>query len=335
MKKLHIYATVAVLLALLAFVQPASAAVHISDGGFELGTANPYWQESSTNGYDLITTGYTQSGTYKARLGSAGFAISEVSKISQEIALSKNGTATLRIYLQVPGYELAGSDKLIVKLDGDKLLTIPEAAGSSYITYTPVYIDISDYLDGETHTLTIKGTDKAGSDTTWFIDDVAIFFDGVGNTSMEIDDNGDKVPDGWKITSPSGKAKRVCDYAAVGSCSVRLPGSGATETLAYTFKPADTGAGGDQFNFWYFIATEGIPAASVTIMTDIFYTNGTHDLTFEISTLTGTHGFGAPLGWAVNPTGPYKKIRVSFMYTASVGRIWVDGVQLVLVGFTP
>lgn len=335
MKRLRIVAAAAVLLALLAFVQPASAAVHIGDSGFELGSPNPYWVEKSTVlATPLIVEGAgANSGTHYAYLGGCT-GCGEVSTLKQDIALSKNGTATLHFWLRIADYDPAGTDKLVVKLDGDTLLTIPETAGPSYSTYESVAVIIDNYLDGDVHTLKIKGTDKSGGKTAWYVDGVVILFNGVENSSMQIDDNGDRVPDGWKIDSPSGSARRVCDVAHTGTCSVRLPGSGDTETLQYTFKAAGTGATGDQFNFWYWIASEDAPASSVAVATEIFYSDGGYQAYWDTGYPAGTHAFGL-YGWSLNTLGPYKKIRISFMYTASVGRIWVDNVDLVLVGFTP
>lgn len=334
MKRAFISAAIVALLGLFAFVQGAGAAVRVGDGSFEAGRPNPYWQEQSTNGLPLIVSGAgAHTGNWYAYLGgySGG---GEVSKISQDIAFAKNGSATLNFYLRIAGYDPVGTDKFVVSMDGDKLLTIPESAGPGYPTYQLVSVDISAYLDGETHTLAFKGTDKGGAKTSWYLDTVVIPFYGVWNGSMEIDANGDNVPDGWKINSPSGDARRVCNMAITGSCSVRLPGSGAPETLSYTFKAANSGAAGDEFNFWCWIASENVPAASVGVTTTIFYTDGTTEEHYDNTYPAGTHGF-ALYGWTVAPSKPYKKIRLSFTYTAGTGRIWVDNVTLLLVGYAP
>ncbi len=333
MKKILISTAVVALLGLFAFVQGANAAVRVGDGGFEAGRPNPYWQERSTNGLPLIVSSAgAHRGNWHAYLG--GYGSDEVSKISQNIAFARNGSATLNFYLRIADYDPVGSDKLVVSMDGDKLLTIPETAGPGYPTYQLLSVDISAYLDGGIHTLTFKGTDKGGVKTSWYVDTVVIPFYGVWNGSMEIDANGDRVPDGWKINSPSGNARRVCDVALAGSCSVRLPGSGAPETLRYTFKAGNSGAAGDEFNFWYWIASENAPAASVDITTTIFYTDGTSEQHYDNTYPAGTHSFTL-YGWVVTPSKPYKKIQLSFTYTADTGRIWVDNVTLLLVGYAP
>jgi hypothetical protein len=331
MKKMRLAVIVTVVLALLAFAQGASAAVTLGDGGFELGSSNPYWTASSTVGYPLITTGDTHTGTYKARLGYSWAGGSEVSKVSQDFKMPRKGTAELVFWLLVPAYDPAGSDKLVVYVDGDKLFKVLETEDWVHnASYQQITIDLDTYLDGDAHTLTIKGTDKSGDITTWYVDDVAIEFDAIVNGSMEEDADGDKVPDGWKIRSPSGETRRVCNTAQSGSCSVRLQGTGGAEQLIYVWKPGPTGKAGDVFSYTAYFAGDAIPGGhSITVYAT--QTSGVETQVHHIGILSGTFPwtFGST-GWTV--PFDYKKLRVVVEYTAATGTMWWDNVRLTQTG---
>lgn len=326
MKKIRLMILLAVLLAMLAFAQSASAAVTLGDGGFELGSANPYWSASSSLGFDIIYQGgNARSGNWFAFLGGAA-GIGEVGKVSQDFKLPKNGVAYLTFWLRVGMYDPAGSDKLLVIVDGDKLLKIAETDGWAYGSYQQITVNIDAYLDGGAHTLTFKGTDKAGGNTAWYVDDVAIQFDGIVNGSMEIDSNGDKVPDGWKISSSSGQTRRVCDVAYAGSCSVRLPGTGGTEQLIYTWKPGTTGKAGDT-NWIYFRA---LGSGFLQIWIYVTRSDG-------VELPPGGCGYGGPYAtWETGGCGwtssvDYKKVRIVIENTAA-GTMWIDTVSLTQTG---
>jgi hypothetical protein len=315
-----------ILFVLLGFTQTASAAVTLGDGGFEMNSPNPYWTEKSTLGYTLIVAGSAHTGTYRVYLGGTGGS-GEVSTISQTFKMPKNGTASLVFWLRIPAYDVTGSDKLQVIVDGDKLFTVPETDGPSYSSYQPIVLDLSAYLDGGTHTLKIKGTDKSGADTSWSIDDVAIQFDGIVNGSMEIDANGDNVPDGWKIKSPSGSTQRICGVSYSGACSARLQGdTGSQEQLIYTYKAGPTGIAGDTFTLWLRGYASGFTAFGQWGMTvEAYNTDGT------VSTLSN-EGFTANTGgvWglgAVILTAPkdYKKIKITIWHLGnSPGVAYLD-----------
>jgi len=325
MKKTVLIALGIVVLVLLAFVQGASAAVTIGDGGFELGSPNPYWSESSTNGYALILSGSARTGSYKAFLGGTGGG--EVSTISQGIKMPKKGTASLVFWLRIPAYDPAGSDKLQVIVDGDKLFTVPEINGPSYSSYQQIVLDLSAYVDGGTHTLKIKGTDKVGLTTSWYIDDVAIEFDAIENGSLEVDANGDKVPDSWKISSPSGKTKQVQGISYMGSFSARLQGNtGSQERLIYTYKPGATGIAGDTFTLSLWGYASGFPAFGQWGMTvEAYNTDGTVSVLYNSGFVETTGGVWLP--GTANLTAPknYKKIKVTIWHLGNnAGVAYVD-----------
>jgi hypothetical protein len=325
MKKMRIIITLTVLLALLAFAQSASAAVTVGDGSFELGPANPYWTQSSTKGYQLIVSGGAHTGTYRAWLGADG-GNGEVSVISQDIKLPKKGWAYIAFYLKIADYDPAGGDKLQVIVDGVKLHTWQETA-AGFASYHEVAVSLEDFLDGGVHTLTIKGTDKVGGNTSWYIDDVYIEFNAIEDGSLEVDTDGDKVPDSWKISSPSGKTKQVY-FPYLGAFSVRLQGNtGSQEKLIYVYKAGPTGRAGDTFELSLYGNCSGFTAIGQWgITVEAYNTDGT------VSTLH-TGGYVPDTGGMWLTGGPYvltapkdyKKIKLTIWHLGnSPGVAYVD-----------
>lgn len=329
MKRIILTTAATILFVLLGFTQTASAAVTLADGGFEGGAPSLYWADSSTLGYTIITGSNARTGTYKAFLGGANGA-GEVATIEQTIKMPKKGKVALSFWLRVPLYDPAGSDKLQVYVDGSKLLTIKETSGAAYSSYQQVLVDLSAFLDGGTHTLTFKGTDKSGANTAWYIDDVSLILEAFKNTSFEDDSNGDNVPDGWKISSPSGQTRRVCDEAWTGSCSVRLRGTGGAEQLIYIWKPGLTGKAGDAFQYYACVKAEAIPGGN-SIRVIATQTNGVDAVVYQLPIGGGTFAWGCDnTAWIV--PFDYKKLRVVVEYTAATGTMWWDDVSLTQIG---
>jgi hypothetical protein len=332
MSKLRSLAVVFTLLAALLMVQSASAAVTLGDGGFEAGNPNPYWSwSSSVFGESPIIAGSSpRTGTYYAYLGRT--VAGEVTKISQTIKMPKNGTVTLRFYMWTGSHDAAGSDKFSVKFSGDTVFKVAETDSAYWAGYSLVTIDLSAYTDGGFHALVFKGTDKAGANTAFRLDDVSIFFNAVENGSMEDDADANNVPDGWKITSPSGKTKRVCDQAYDGLCSVRLRGDGDIEQLIYTYKPGPTGKNSDSFSFACAYKGDSIPPSGWSLRIVATHIDGSTEVLFNPSTNSGTWAWVPGFTNVTVTGGDYKKIQIIHEYTASSGTLWVDGCVFVATG---
>ncbi len=212
-------------------------------------------------------------------------------------------------------------------IDGNKVGTISETEGGTFSSYTYVMTNISAYLDGGTHTLTLKGTDKVAPTTSWFVDDVAILFNAIVNGSMEDDSNGDKVPDGWKISSPSGQTRRVCSMAYDGSCSVRLQGNtGSQERLIYVYKPGPTGKAGDTFALSLYGYCSGFTTHGQWGMTvEAYNTDSTVSTLFYSGFLGDTGGSWLPGSSSLIAPKDYKKIKITVWHLGNnPGVAYVD-----------
>lgn len=326
MCKVRRAAVLLVLLVALLFAQSASAAVTLGDGGFEMGRPNPYWTESSTNLWALIIygPGAAHTGNYYVWMGNCN-GCGEVASITQTFKMPKNGQVILSFWLRIAAYDPAGGDKLKVLVDGNKLLTIQETDTSYHSGYAPVLVGLSDYTDGGTHTLKIQATDKVGGSTSWYLDNVRLTLSAIWNNSMEVDSNNDNVPDGWKIVSPSGQSRRVCNEAYTGSCSVRLRGTGGTEQLIFTYKAGPTGKVGDAFLSRGYVKGDSVPVGGWDFRIIATHLDGTTEVLYDATNpASGTFDWTEGQQIVGVSGGDYKKIRLIIEYTANSGTLWVD-----------
>lgn len=157
----------------------------IDDGGFEAGTPNPFWTESSTNfGTPICDLGACgdgtgtgpNSGTFWAWFG--GIAAAETGSVSQDIQMTAGGTATVDFFLEIPATSGNGVDFLELRVDGNTEWSVLENE-PGFATYAPVSVDISAYADGAVHTFEFFSTITGSpSGTNFFIDDVTLTVEG-------------------------------------------------------------------------------------------------------------------------------------------------------------
>ncbi len=154
----------------------------VTDGGFEAGTPNPFWTETSTNfGTPLCTVatcgtgGGTgpNTGTWWAWFG--GITAPETGSVSQTIAGGADDSCTLTFFLEIPAASGNGTDFLDVEIGGQTVFSVTEADDSQYTTYNQVLVDVSTAIDGTDQILefnsTISGTPAV---TNFFVDDVSL-----------------------------------------------------------------------------------------------------------------------------------------------------------------
>lgn len=151
----------------------------VEDGGFETGTPNSYWDESSTN-FDTPVCSVASCGSvgsaalngiYWAWFGGVTGAVEE-GALQQSVTIA-SGTQYLNFYLEIPTTDTTGY--LRVLMDGTNLFEATHADGSSYSTYRAVSIDISAHADGGSHTLRFESRTAAGSGAlNFFVDDVCL-----------------------------------------------------------------------------------------------------------------------------------------------------------------
>jgi hypothetical protein len=163
---------------------PSPPADVVTDGGFEDGTPNDHWNETSLNfGTPLCdavscgTGGGTgpHSGDWWAWFG--GTTLAETGSLDQNLTIPA-GNALLSFWLEIPE---AGTEGLIeVSIDDSVLFSATEAVADSYFPYRQVILDVSAYADGRSHNLRFEATTNAGAGTTnIFVDDVTL---AVGDT---------------------------------------------------------------------------------------------------------------------------------------------------------
>lgn len=197
----------------------------VEDGGFEDGSPNSYWDESSTNfGTPLCSVAScgsvgsaALSGTWWAWFGGKPGAFEE-GALQQSVTID-SGTQYLNFYLEIPTTDTTGY--LRVLMDGTNLFVATHADGSSYSTYRAVSIDISAYADGGSHTLKFESRTEAGSGSlNFFVDDVclstAAFSDGTdcsaGGSSCSDNGGGKDGDDG----GGSGGSSSGCFISRIG-----------------------------------------------------------------------------------------------------------------------
>jgi hypothetical protein len=152
----------------------------VADGGFEGGTPNSSWDESSTSfGTPLCdAAGCGTGGGTGPRSGSwwtwfGGIESAESASVSQLVTIPVGSSAELRFFLEIPATGQPGV--MNVSLDGDVLFTVTEADAGSYPTYQEVILDVSGYADGGSYALEFSSTTQAAAEVTnFFVDDVSL-----------------------------------------------------------------------------------------------------------------------------------------------------------------
>ena len=151
------------------------------DGGFELGTPNPRWDEASTNfGSPLCTTAACGSGgaTAAPRSGGwwawfGGIAAPEAASLVQPVTLPA-GAARLRFWLWNGASSGNGTDSLRVRVDGVPLFTALEGGPAYAAGYTPVQLDLSPFADGGVHVVQFDFAGSGSGITSFSVDDVVL-----------------------------------------------------------------------------------------------------------------------------------------------------------------
>jgi uncharacterized repeat protein (TIGR01451 family) len=153
----------------------------VDGGGFENGSPNPYWSESSTHfGTPLCTlavcgnggdTAGPRGGSWWAWFGGVGEL--EAASLSQMVILP-DGVARLRFYLWNGSSSGNGTDHFAVMLDGQPVLTVTEGDPRYSGAYTPIRLDLSRFADGASHVLRFESQVTGPGVTSFSLDDVVI-----------------------------------------------------------------------------------------------------------------------------------------------------------------
>ena len=174
------------LLIVLAAWQPANAQNLINDPGFETGSPNGLWFESSTNfGTPLCTIDFCglgggtgpHTGDWWAWFG--GIAAFEEGEVNQSVVIPP-GVATLKFWLEIPALSGNTFDYLEVQIDGNTIFYVDDDTG--YYPYAQVVLDVSAYADGSSHNVRFHSEIFGFGISNFFVDDVELTVISAGQT---------------------------------------------------------------------------------------------------------------------------------------------------------
>jgi len=148
----------------------------IADGGFELGSPNAQWSESSSSAFTLICDnscgfGSPNSGAFWVWLGDA---VNEVAGVSQN-AVINSGALSLEFYISLPSCEVGSADTFSITIDGLLMYSTdgndPRCNIAGYVKRS---INISSFADGGQHAILFNSSNDPLLPTSFLIDDVKI-----------------------------------------------------------------------------------------------------------------------------------------------------------------
>ena len=166
----------------------------VADGGFELGTPNPSWDEFSMNFASPICNlancgsffGGPLEGDWWAWFG--GATMLEIGYLRQEVTIP-SGTATLTFWLDITANSGNETDFMTVSIDRVEVFAVLESEVDSYHPWTEVTVDISAFADGSSHLLSFDSTVTGPMRSNFFIDLVDITVESACPADLDGDGN--------------------------------------------------------------------------------------------------------------------------------------------------
>lgn len=155
----------------------AGACATVADGGFEGGTPNVSWSETSVNFgtplCNLETCGAAgaRAGTWWAWFG--GISATETASLAQDVNIPLGSSPRLEFYLWNSVSSGNGTDFLKVMVDGAEIFTVLEGNTLYGSGYFLTALDLSAYA-GASHSISFQSTTTGPSITNFNVDDVSI-----------------------------------------------------------------------------------------------------------------------------------------------------------------
>lgn len=155
----------------------------ILDGGFEMGTPNPSWTESSTSlGTPICNVvGCGMGGSTGPYLGQYwawfGGSDNEDGSVSQDVTIMIDAN-TLRFYMELPVCETGSGDWFEITIDGNQVYyTDSNDPQCNLVGYQVRNVNIAAYADGGVHTIRFRGTNDTSNITNFFVDSIQLVCD--------------------------------------------------------------------------------------------------------------------------------------------------------------
>jgi Zn-dependent metalloprotease len=139
----------------------------IVNGGFESGR-NVGWAETSSNGYALVGTGASHTGSYRAWLGGAN---NETDEITQNFTVPVNG-GRLYYWYRINSSDACGYDYGYVRANTTTLKTYSLCTSTSMSTWAQDSVSLAAYA-GQTITLRFRATTDVSYISSLYVDDVS------------------------------------------------------------------------------------------------------------------------------------------------------------------
>ena len=171
----------------------------VQDSSFEIGSPNPYWQDSSQNFSSVIcsfgcgTCGgecAPNSGSYYLYMGGCNCAVEEA-WIKQDILIPHADEAYLKFFFKIPHYEAFSNSYFSVYLDTNLIWQTHDSIASRYKQeYIEVTIDISSFSDQAVHTLKFFAHQEMinAHYTIFLVDDVSMqLISGLNNQQVALE----------------------------------------------------------------------------------------------------------------------------------------------------
>ncbi len=160
----------------------------VSDGSFEAGSPNPYWDEGGDKGSpvcDFASCGFDFARTGAWFLWFGGWTETNTSAVTQTVTVPM-GTAALRFWLEISGDPSTASGTLEVLMDGTLIASYSEADVPAFSPgYVQAVVDVSAYADGGAHDFSFVGTQIGETVISFWVDDVElIVLDGLSLVSL-------------------------------------------------------------------------------------------------------------------------------------------------------
>ena len=160
----------------------------LQDGSFEVGSPNPFWNDSSDLfAGSLYQGGFAHTGEWFVWFaGGNDGGGAEAATISQSTMIPAADSASLKFWLWALWWDVPA--EFSVMLDGQVVFTSSREQASSYKQWTEVSVDVSRFADGNTHEISFETNIESGDlSTDIFIDDISL---AVGAIKADLDGDG-------------------------------------------------------------------------------------------------------------------------------------------------